>query len=86
MTDVFFYNAGSLLQALNPSKTLVDLTNEPFMKNVDDAFKQTVAQNGQVFGVPSQTAMGGGILYNKKVYKQLGLSVPKTWDQFCCKQ
>ncbi|MCB9421739.1 MAG: extracellular solute-binding protein [Ardenticatenaceae bacterium] len=82
MTDVFFYNAGSLLQALNPSDTLVDLTNEPFMANVDDAFKQTVAQNGKVFGVPSQSSMGGGILYNKKVYEDLGLSVPLTWDEF----
>lgn len=82
MPDLFNYNAGSLLQALNPSNTLVDLTNEPFMDNVDDAFKQTVAQNGQVFGTPGQTAMGGGILYNKRVYEELGLDVPMTWDEF----
>jgi raffinose/stachyose/melibiose transport system substrate-binding protein len=82
MTDLFSYNAGSLLQALNPSETLVDLTNEPFMAVVDDAFKQTVAQNGKVFGVPNQTALGGGILYNKKIYEDLGLSIPKTWDEF----
>ena len=82
MADIFSYNAGSLLQALNPSKTLFDLTNEPFMDNVDDAFKQTVSQDGKVFGAPNQTAMGGGILYNKAIYKELGLSVPKTWDKF----
>lgn len=82
MTDLFSYNAGSLLQALNPSDTLVDLTNEPFMENVDEAFKQTVAQNGKVYGVPDQTAMAGGILYNKKVYEDLGLSVPKSWGEF----
>lgn len=82
MTDVFFYNAGALLQALQPSETLVDLTNESFMANVDDAFKQTVSQNGMVFGIPSTTAMGGGILYNKKVYEELGLSVPRTWAEF----
>jgi raffinose/stachyose/melibiose transport system substrate-binding protein len=82
MSDVFWYNSGSLLQALHPTETLVDLSKEPFMDNVVDSFKPTVSQNGQVFGVPSQTAMGGGILYNKKVYTDLGLDVPKTWDEF----
>jgi len=82
MTDIFFYNAGSLLQALNPSDTLVDLSGEPFMANVDEAFQQTVSQGGGVYGVPGTTAMGGGILYNKKVYEDLGLSVPKSWAEF----
>ncbi len=82
MSDLFSYNAGSLLQALNPADTLVDLTNEPFMKDVDEAFKQTVSQGGKVFGTPNQTAMGGGILYNKKIYADLGLNIPKTWEEF----
>ena len=82
MTNIFSYNAGSLLQALNPSETLVDLTNKPFMDSVDEAFKQTVAQNGRVYGVPGQTAMGGGILYNKAIYEELGLSVPMSWEEF----
>ncbi len=82
MTDIFWYNAGSLLQALNPAETLIDLANEPFMANVDEAFKQTVAVGDQVFGVPSVSAMGGGILYNKRVYEELGLSVPVTWAEF----
>ena len=47
-----------------------------------NSFLPTVSQNGQIFGVPSGTAMGGGILYNKKVYADLGLSVPKTWAEF----
>src|SRR5262249_2828199 len=42
----------------------------------------TVSQSGQVFGVPTGTALGGGVLYNKKIFAQLGLSVPKTWAEF----
>ncbi|GAB4580164.1 MAG: extracellular solute-binding protein [Anaerolineales bacterium] len=82
MTDIFWYNSGSLLQALNPSETLVDLSNEPFIANIVESFLPTVSQNGGIFGVPSQTAMGGGILYNKKIYADLGLSVPTTWAEF----
>ncbi len=26
--------------------------------------------------------MGGGVYYNRKLYEELGLSVPKTWDEF----
>jgi raffinose/stachyose/melibiose transport system substrate-binding protein len=83
MADVFRYNAGSLFQALNPPQTMLDLTNEPFQANVIDSFKPTVtAPDGKVYGVPEEAAMGGGILYNKKIYEELGLSVPKTWDEF----
>lgn len=82
MTDIFFYNSGSLLQALNPSQTLVDLSDQPFIENIVDSFLPTVTQNGGIFGVPTGTAMGGGILYNKAVYEELGLSVPVTWDEF----
>ena len=82
MADIFWYNSGSLLQALDPSKTLVDLKDEPFVANFADSFTPTVSQNGGIFGVPSGTAMGGGILYNKKIFDAQGLKVPTTWAEF----
>jgi raffinose/stachyose/melibiose transport system substrate-binding protein len=83
MSDVFRYNAGSLFQALNPPQTMLDLTDEPFQANIIDSFKPVVtAPDGRVYGVPEEAAMGGGILYNKKIYEELGLSVPMTWADF----
>ncbi|MHA6483455.1 ABC transporter substrate-binding protein [Paenibacillus sp. strain BS8-2] len=81
MNDVFFYNSGSLMHALNPEQNFMDLTNEPFMNNVIDSFKPTVALNGKLFGVPAGSTMGGGWFYNKKVYAELGLQVPTTWSE-----
>jgi raffinose/stachyose/melibiose transport system substrate-binding protein len=82
MTEIFFYNSGSLLQALNPTQTLVDLSDQPFIENIVESFLPTVSQDGGIYGVPTGTAMGGGILYNKAIYEDLGLSVPTTWDEF----
>ena len=54
MADLFWYNSGSLLQALNPTETLVDLSSEPFIANIVDSFLPTVSQNGGIFGVPTE--------------------------------
>lgn len=81
-SDIIFFNSGSTMQALNPEKNFVDLTNEPFQANVEDSFKQTVTVNGKVYGAPYTSTSVGGWFYNKKVYADLGLSVPKTWDEF----
>ncbi|MFI7446292.1 ABC transporter substrate-binding protein [Nonomuraea sp. NPDC049714] len=82
MADVFWYNSGSLLQALNPAQTMVDLTGDPVLANVQKDYLPVVTQGGKVYGVPAGTAMGGGILYNRKVYDELALKVPMTWAEF----
>jgi raffinose/stachyose/melibiose transport system substrate-binding protein len=81
MTDIFQYNSGSLFQALNPEKNLADLSD--IQGGVVDSFKPVVTStDGKVRGVPFGAAMGGGIYYNKKIYAELGLTVPKTWAEF----
>jgi raffinose/stachyose/melibiose transport system substrate-binding protein len=82
MTDLFFYNSGSLFQALNPQKNLVALTGEPWANQLEDIFKPTVSVGNELYGAPITGSTGGGILYNKKVYEKLGLQVPKTWAEF----
>lgn len=81
MADVFIYNSGSLFQALSPADTLVPATDAA-LENVLPSFQSTVSVDGVAYGVPLGTAMGGGILYNKAIYAELGLEVPTTWDEF----
>jgi raffinose/stachyose/melibiose transport system substrate-binding protein len=82
MPDIFYYNSGSLFQALNPTETLVDLAAEPFIANIAESWLPTVTANGGIYGAPTEGSLGGGILYNKRIYSELGLEVPKTWEEF----
>lgn len=82
MADVFFYNSGSLFQAINPTQNLLPVTNEPWQAGIQDSFKSVVSAGGEVYGTPFAPAMGGGIFYNKPIYEELGLEVPKTWEEF----
>lgn len=82
MDDVFYYNDGSLLQALQPDQQLVDLSDQSWVKGLTKDFKQVVSTSKGLYGAPVGTSFAGGVLYNKKVYSKLGLSVPTSWAQF----
>jgi len=80
-TDMHIFNSGALLGTLNPTKNFVDVTDQPYMDKIIDDFKKTVTFDGKIYGIPSQPyGNAGGWLYNKKVYEELGLEVPKTWN------
>jgi raffinose/stachyose/melibiose transport system substrate-binding protein len=83
MAEVFVYNNGSLLQAIKPEQNLTPLDDQPFAGQLDENFAaSSKGTDGKLYGGPIGTAFGGGVLYNIPVYKKLGLSIPKTWDQF----
>lgn len=81
VADLIYFNSGSLLTALNPERNFIDLTNEPYMETFTDSYKTTVTVNGKIFGIPASSSAVGGWLYNKQVYREMGLSIPKTWDE-----
>lgn len=82
MTDVFTYNTGSLFQQIDPAKNLTPITQDPYAEKLDKSFLPQVTVGEETYGVPFGSALGGGVLYNKKVYDKLGLTVPTTWAQF----
>jgi ABC-type glycerol-3-phosphate transport system substrate-binding protein len=57
---------------------LAPLTDKPYMSEVLDAAKTGVTlPDGQVYGM-TFNALYQGVYYNRKIFKDLGLSVPKT--------
>jgi hypothetical protein len=82
MTDVFMYNSGSLFQALNPSETMAPVGDEEWVGSLQEEFVQSVTADDQVYGAPWGPFQAGGMMYHIPTYEELGLEVPKTWDQF----
>lgn len=82
MSDVFAYNSGSLLEALTPESTLVDLSEEAWVDKLDENFVDSVGGDNGVYGIPMGQSMAGAVIYNKDIYAELGLEIPTTWDEF----
>ena len=82
MTDLFLYNSGSLFQAIGPEQSLVPITEAPWVADLEQNFRQVVTAGGQVYGAPFGSQLTGAVLYNKRIYADLGLEVPTTWQAF----
>jgi raffinose/stachyose/melibiose transport system substrate-binding protein len=77
--DVFTLNSGSNTKAFVDGGYVMDLTDQPFVKNFDASVLKEQATDGKNYIMP----LNGGpiaVFYNKKIFKDLGIEVPKTWD------
>jgi raffinose/stachyose/melibiose transport system substrate-binding protein len=82
MDEVFNYNSGALFQALQPDNQLTDLSGESWASTLPDSYKTVVSTEKGLYGAPLGQSAAGGVLYNRKVYAKLGLTVPTTWNEF----
>lgn len=84
-SDILFYQSGGFFKMLNPEANFVDLTNDPVASMIsNDTLKSAYTQNAKLYGIP-YSGMGitfAGIFYNKKVFSDLNLQIPKTWQDF----
>ncbi len=75
MPDVFM-TAG--YNEINTYKEYItDLSDQEFVANIADGAKECVSLDGKVVGLPVQMS-GNGIVYNKKIFKDLNLEIPTT--------
>jgi len=79
--DFIWFNSGSMVAILDPTSNFADLTGQPFLERLQPSFLETVTFDGRVVGIPGRTSMGGGWLFNKAVYEELGLEIPTSWEE-----
>ncbi|MFC5471550.1 ABC transporter substrate-binding protein [Cohnella suwonensis] len=80
--DIFYFFAGpNAYVTMQADKNLAELTSEGFVGNLTTAVKDFYTADGKIYGMPWGTYNAMGVLYNKKVYEKLGLSVPKTYAE-----
>lgn len=84
LPDIFKLSSGmSIITNLDPVENLVDLSGQPFLSNITDAYLDIVTDDaGHVWSIPTDTANVAGVFYNKKVLADLGIEIPTTWAQF----
>lgn len=76
--DLFTVHCNNL-EKYNKGGYLTDLNSEPFAAKLYDNVKQTVTVDGKLLAVPIES-QAWGVLYNKKIFSDCGLSVPNTLD------
>lgn len=81
-SDIVVYNKVSAENELDAVNNFVDLSDEPFVDNLIDPslFK---APDGNIYGFTMKnTSMEMGIVYDKKMFEEMKVSVPTTFDEF----
>lgn len=61
---------------------LVDLTDEDFLQNYKVDTLMGNAYNGRLYSLNMGVVAYTGLFYNKAIFTELNLEVPKTWDEF----
>ncbi|MHB8627563.1 MAG: ABC transporter substrate-binding protein [Aggregatilineales bacterium] len=69
-------------QALIDAGLLMDLTDQPFVKNYDpNAIKDAGTYKGKVYDIDLGRVIYSGIFYNKDLFTANNVKVPTTWSE-----
>jgi raffinose/stachyose/melibiose transport system substrate-binding protein len=82
--DVIGYGGEATFGELAKAGALKDVSNDSLLKDIQPSYLQMikdVAKSDKVYGIPYATN-ADAVIYNKTIFKELGIDVPQTWDQF----
>lgn len=82
--DIIANGGDNVFASLAQSDVLADFTGAPELSQVQGAYVdilKQIAETDKVYAIP-YGVNANGIIYNKKMFQELGLTVPTTWDEF----
>ncbi|OWR31729.1 ABC transporter substrate-binding protein [Saccharibacillus sp. O23] len=81
--DVIGMGATDTYSVLGQSGIFADLTGEPALDRINPRYVQMLTDltgSKEITGIP-YAANADGIMYNRKIFEQQNLEVPKTWSE-----
>ncbi|WP_033542487.1 ABC transporter substrate-binding protein [Planococcus sp. CAU13] len=79
--DVFTSFPGAQFEAIANAGFFEDLSGEDFVENFDESLITVGEKDGQQLALPYQLVFNMPV-YNKGMFDELGLEVPKSWTEF----
>jgi raffinose/stachyose/melibiose transport system substrate-binding protein len=68
---------------IDPEKSCIDLTSEEWTKRLKPEWLPAVSYKGRVYGlIVWDDTLGWVYTYNNKIFRRLGLSAPRTYEEF----
>ena len=86
MPDIVMMGGDNNYTEVESAGMLVDLSDQDYISNIQDSYMQMVYdvnkdKEEKAYGVPYATH-ASGVIYNVDKFEELGLEIPKTWDEF----
>jgi raffinose/stachyose/melibiose transport system substrate-binding protein len=80
--DVYLW-FGSMAWQNGKDGFFADITDEPFVDNIIDSYKQgSTSYQGRLYAVPLNS-WANGVIYNKQIFEDAGVTeIPKTYSEF----
>lgn len=79
VVDVFTLNSGARTKQFVDGGYLEDLTGQPFLENFEPSVLAAQATDGKNYLMPVN-AGPIAVFYNKKIFADLGIQIPRTYD------